>query len=180
MSLNVEKIKKTVDDLEMQLRKIPQLSKLQETLKFPIIYLLVGVLALSVVIIYVMSGLRAIAHLVGFIYPAWASLKAINSESKDDDTLWLAYWVIYGFFTVVESITDVLLFWIPFYELIKICFYVYLYQANGALVLYRTFLEPIVAMLEEKERKVKETIGSVRQVFDETNSAQNTSNSKTE
>jgi len=180
MSLDVEKIKKTVNDLELQLRKIPQLNKLQETLKFPIIYLLVGVLAFLIVLIYVMSGLRAIAHLVGFIYPAWASLKAINTVDKDDDTLWLAYWVIYGFFTVVESITDILLFWIPFYELIKICFYVYLYQAKGALVLYKILLEPIVIMLEEKEQKAKETMGSIRDVFDATTSAKNTSNSKTD
>ena len=36
--------------------------------------------------------------MVAVIYPAWESMKAIDSENKDDDTLWLAYWVFYGGF----------------------------------------------------------------------------------
>ena len=48
------------------------------------------------------------------------SCKAIDSEEKDDDTQWLTYWVVFAFFSVVESITDLLMFWVPFYFLFKV------------------------------------------------------------
>ena len=94
-----------------------------------------GAFVVLLILIYIFSGLRALSTLVGVVYPGWCSLKAIKSKDKEDDTFWLSYWIIYGIFSAFESITDLLLFWIPFYELIKICFYFYLFspQLKGAL-----------------------------------------------
>ena len=47
-------------------------------------------------------------------------LKAIESADKDDDTRWLTYWVVYAAFMLVETFTDLFLFWIPFYSFIKV------------------------------------------------------------
>lgn len=47
--------------------------------------------------------------------------KAIDSEEKDDDTQWLTYWVVYAVFGLVEYFTDLVLSWIPFYFLAKVC-----------------------------------------------------------
>jgi len=176
MSFSVEEIKKKIDNLELKLRENPHLRQVQEKIGFPVVYLLIGVLLSAVALIYVISGFRAIVHLVAFVYPAWASLKAINSPNKDDDTLWLAYWVFYGFFTVVESITDIFLFWIPFYELLKMCFYLYLYQMNGALVLYDQLVRPIVVKLEEQEKRAQDNLKDVTEVF--TSTARNAKNTK--
>ena len=49
-----------------------------------------------------------------------SSIKAINSEEKDDDTQWLTYWVVYAVFSVLEFFTDLLLSWFPFYFLLKV------------------------------------------------------------
>ena len=46
--------------------------------------------------------------------------KAIDSVQKDDDTQWLTYWVAYAFFGLLETFTDLLLYWIPFYFLAKV------------------------------------------------------------
>ncbi|ETO21847.1 TB2/DP1/HVA22 family integral membrane protein [Reticulomyxa filosa] len=192
MSFKVEDIKKILDDLEAKLLEIPQLKKASKSVGVPLVYLIAAAIVALVILVYVASGFRAIVSLVAFVYPAWASLKAINSENKEDDTLWLTYWVFYGFFTgfypysknciffpqrilknpfqvfflFVESITDVLLFWIPFYELIKMCFYLYLYQAKGALVLYDQFLKPIVVQVEAKEIKAKEGLNNIKNIIE--------------
>lgn len=52
--------------------------------------------------------------------PLFVSIKAIESTVKEDDTQWLTYWVVYGLFSVVETISDALLFWFPFYYMGKV------------------------------------------------------------
>jgi receptor expression-enhancing protein 5/6 len=57
------------------------------------------------------GGENLIVNLVGFIYPAYMSFKAISSNTINDDTQWLTYWVVYAFFNITESITDILFSW---------------------------------------------------------------------
>ncbi|CAG14436.1 unnamed protein product, partial [Tetraodon nigroviridis] len=42
-------------------------------------------------------------------------IKAIESATKEDDTKWLTYWVVYGVFSVAEFFADIVLSWFPFY-----------------------------------------------------------------
>lgn len=42
-------------------------------------------------------------------------IKAIESPSKEDDTVWLTYWVVYSLFGLAEFFSDLLLSWFPFY-----------------------------------------------------------------
>jgi receptor expression-enhancing protein 5/6 len=149
----IEQVKKNFVNLELKLLENRTLRQVKEKIGFPVVYLLGALLGITALFIYFFSGMRALVHLVAFVYPAWASLKAINSEDQEDDRLWLAYWVFYGFCTVIESVTDLFLFWIPFYELLKMGFYVYLYHMKGALVLYEKLVRPMVIKLEEKEKK---------------------------
>jgi receptor expression-enhancing protein 5/6 len=87
-------------------------------------YLVVGFAAFVVLFFLVTSD--ALCNLVGFVYPMYASMKAIKSTTKEDDTQWLTYWVIYALFNVIESITSILLCWIPFYFYVKIAFLIFL------------------------------------------------------
>ncbi len=49
-------------------------------------------------------------------------IKAIESATKEDDTKWLTYWVVYGVFSVAEFFADIFLSWFPFYFLGKVLY----------------------------------------------------------
>lgn len=54
------------------------------------------------------------------------SFRAIESPGSADDKLWLTYWVVYGAFSIAEYFVDFILFWVPFYYMVKFCFLLYL------------------------------------------------------
>lgn len=74
------------------------------------------------IVFYLIIGYGTIllSNLIGFLYPAYASIKAVESSGKDDDTKWLTYWVVFSFITLIELPAQILFQWIPFYSLIKV------------------------------------------------------------
>ncbi|XP_062612448.1 receptor expression-enhancing protein 5-like [Saccostrea cucullata] len=79
--------------------------------------------------------------------------KAVESTNKDDDTVWLIYWVVYSFFALLEFFTDIFLFWIPFYWLLKCIFLVWCMAPssyNGSQVLYFRFIRPFILRYEKR------------------------------
>jgi len=63
---------------------------------------------------------QLLCNIVGFLYPAYRSIKALESPNKDDDTKWLTYWVVFALFSIIEYFSDILLYWFPFYWLFKV------------------------------------------------------------
>ena len=67
--------------------------------------------------------------LVGVAYPAFASLKAVLSDSPESSVAWLRYWVVLGVFSVVELLLDPLVnpltFSFPTYLVFKCLFLVW-------------------------------------------------------
>ena len=37
-----------------------------------------------------------------FAYPAYCSIKALETLNEQDDKKWLTYWVVFAFFSVLE------------------------------------------------------------------------------
>ncbi|XP_047467902.1 receptor expression-enhancing protein 6-like isoform X2 [Mugil cephalus] len=108
-------------------------------------YLALGFLL--VIGLYLLFGYGAslLCNLIGFVYPAYFSIKAIESNVKEDDTQWLTYWVVYGLFSIVESFSDIFLSWFPFYYASKCLFLMWCMAPvswNGSEILYRRVIRP--------------------------------------
>jgi len=123
--------------------------------------------AIGFLVFYLMFGWGNdfVCNLIGFLYPAYASVKAIESLPKDDDTKWLMYWSCYGLFDILEYFSDQLLYWIPFYILVKALILVWLMvpgKSGGTYIIYNRFLKPFClkhgSVVERTADKVSETM----------------------
>lgn len=68
---------------------------------------------------------------------------AIENKNKGDDIQWIVYWVLYTFFSLIETFQDFILYWIPFYFAFKLALLLWamLPQTRGAKFLYDNFLK---------------------------------------
>ena len=72
------------------------------------------------------------SDLVGFVYPVYASIKAIEGKNKDEDSTWLTYWLVFAMFKTVEGLANRVLSMIPYYFFIKVRCYIF----AGATILW--------------------------------------------
>src|SRR4051812_43550499 len=97
------------------------------------------VMVLCAAIFFVLIGFldRIITNLVGTVYPAYWSIKAIESNNPDMDIQWLTYWVVFAIFTFIDVFSGFVLKFFPFYFFIKILFLIWLFLPNfqGATIL---------------------------------------------
>jgi len=107
--------------------------------------------------------------LVGVAYPAFASLKAVLSDSPESSVAWLRYWVVLGVFSVVELLLDPLInpltYSFPTYLVIKCLFLVWCMAPvawNGSDIIFNQVLFPLFKehheQIEEQAEIAKVTI----------------------
>ncbi|XP_001361758.3 receptor expression-enhancing protein 5 isoform X1 [Drosophila pseudoobscura] len=104
-----------------------------------------GAAAFCVLYLIFGYGAQLLCNIIGVLYPAYISIHAIESSTKQDDTKWLIYWVTFGIFTVIEFFSGVLTHIIPFYWLLKCAFLIWCMlptEQNGSTIIYHKLVRP--------------------------------------
>jgi len=98
-------------------------------------------------------GAQLLANTIGFLYPAFCSLLALQSYNKKDDAQWLTYWVVFASFSVIEFFADFVSGMVPFYWVCKCLLMVWCMaptEDNGSAVIYAFIIRPLYKCIEKK------------------------------
>ncbi|NXI47907.1 REEP4 protein, partial [Galbula dea] len=65
---------------------------------------------------------------------------------------WMMYWIVFALFMTIETFTDLLISWFPFYYEVKMAFVIWLLfpYTRGASLLYRKFVHPTLSSKEKE------------------------------
>ncbi|XP_017049595.1 receptor expression-enhancing protein 5 isoform X2 [Drosophila ficusphila] len=124
---------------------IRQRRETRRNVRVPLVYLGTGAAGFCALYLIFGSGAQLLCNIIGVLYPAYISIHAIESSTKEDDTKWLIYWVTFGIFTVIEFFSGVLTSVIPFYWLLKCAFLIWCMLPtglNGSNIIYAKLVRP--------------------------------------
>ncbi|CAM6076158.1 unnamed protein product [Sphagnum tenellum] len=99
---------------------------------------------------------------VMLLYPLYASIKAIESPFKEDDRLWLTYWVLYSFVSLLELVAAPIFAWIPLWSTIKLAVAAWLVlpQFRGGIIVYEQYVRPyFYSTVQNADAKLTDTQG---------------------
>ena len=126
--------------------------------------LVAGAGAVTLLVLFLVFGASFLCNVIGFVYPAIASFRAIESVDPAAVKQWLMYWVVYAFCNCIEAFASVLVLWFPFYYSAKFGFLLYLFlpQTRGALFLYDNFVRQLLKGHEARaDAAMAQTAGTI-------------------
>jgi len=99
---------------------------------------------------------------LGTLYPAYRSYKALKNKDLREHVKWMMYWIVFALFTTLETFLDIFLSWFPFYYEIKILFILWVLSpaTRGSSLLYKKIVHP---MLVSREKDIDELIEKAKQ-----------------
>ncbi|KAK3676463.1 ER membrane protein DP1/Yop1 [Recurvomyces mirabilis] len=141
-----ERAQQQLGALDKELSRYGPLNQFEQQTSVPKVYVVLGLGALYFFLVFFNIAGEFLVNTAGFAIPAYYSLEALFSAGKSDDTQWLTYWVVYAFFTVIESAINAV-YWFPFYYVFKFVFVLWmaLPQTGGAQLVFRSLLQPLFA-----------------------------------
>ena len=125
---------------------------------------------LCFVLSYLAIGYAAnfLCYFLGFVFPTYASVKAIETSHFSDDNKWLTYWVVFGTVNLLEVFIE----WIPLYFLLKFLLLVWCMfpgEWSGTTVIYHYLIRPLVMRHKDTfDTAISEVAKHVRQVAEKT------------
>ncbi|CAG8572906.1 1336_t:CDS:2 [Gigaspora rosea] len=79
--------------VDKELSKYPAICDLEAKTNVPKTYMAAGAVTFVFTLIFFNVWGKLISDVIGWLYPAYASFKAIESPEKTDDVQWLTYWL---------------------------------------------------------------------------------------
>lgn len=134
------------EQLNTQLSEYGPIKRVSDAVRVKPLYVAATVaIALLSFMMYGWGG-QLVSTLVGSLYPAFESFKALELEQEAELRFWLAYWVVYAVVTFLESLFYYVLIWIPFYYPMKMCILIWLFMEStrGAGPIYRLIISPFL------------------------------------
>ncbi|KAL6940326.1 hypothetical protein ACO0QE_004225 [Hanseniaspora vineae] len=143
----INQVRTHMSTLDQKLAGNKVLDAFEQKTHYPRSYAVLGFAAIYLIlIIFNLGGMgQLLCNFIGFVIPTYNSLKALRTETKNDDSDLLVYWVVYASFTIAEFWVNTILRWVPFYFLFKTLFLTYIAfpQFGGAQVIYQAFIQPL-------------------------------------
>lgn len=98
----------------------------------------------------------------GIVNPVYSTYRSVRNKTQQTRLLWLRYWVVFGLFYSLTCLTDYILFWLPFYNVLKILFVLWISssKASGAQVVFSYALVPA---LKDYEKNLDRFVSSCRE-----------------
>jgi receptor expression-enhancing protein 1/2/3/4 len=98
---------------------------------------------------------------VGMLYPAYSSFKAVHTKNVKDYVKWMMYWIVFASYLFVEAVMDLCCSWIPFYTELKMLFVLWMIApvTRGSTVLYRKVVHP---QLVKREKDIDSYLDQVK------------------
>ncbi|KAF7724143.1 ER membrane protein DP1/Yop1 [Apophysomyces ossiformis] len=176
------RVKDGITRLDSELSQYKYCNEFERRTGIPKSYVVVGTAGLCLIMIIFNFAGQLLTNAISWVYPgmtrlpieeahrslsAYASFKAIETPSPDDDKQWLTYWTVIGFVQVAEYFSDILLFWFPFYYMFKLALILWLAlpQFRGAEILYARFLRPFLLKaqtdIDHRADEVRHKIGQI-------------------
>ena len=99
---------------------------------------------------------------LGTLYPAYRSYKAIKNKDLREHVKWMMYWIVFALFTTAETFLDIFFSWFPFYYEIKILFILWVLSpaTRGSSLLYKKLVHPL---LISREKEIDDLIEKTKQ-----------------
>lgn len=135
-------------------------------MKVPKEYFVPVVAVFAAIVTFFGIGASTLCSIIGFVYPAYQSLLAVENKNKGDDVQWIVYWVLYTFFSLIETFQNFILYWIPFYYAFKLALLLWamLPQTRGAKFLYDNFLKDFLKKTGDAPSRIDAAVAESRMV----------------
>jgi len=158
--------------LRVKLDQIPALQNIEDKLKVPKEYLVVAGSFLFLIVVFFGIGANTMCSFIGFVFPAYQTILAIENNNKGDDVQWLVYWILYSFFSLIETFQDFIIYWIPFYYAFKLAFLLWAMfpQTRGAKLLYDSFLKDFLKKSSNPMSRIDTAMQEAKKSADTTTS----------
>lgn len=139
--------------LDKELGRYPVLVDLEAKTGVPKNYGAVVASLAFLSMIFINTLALPVSNLVGWAFPAFLSMRALETPGHEDDIQWLTYWSVFGFFAFIESFAlRIVLHYVPWYFPIKTAFIIWLQlpATRGAHIFYHSVFRPVVNNFKSK------------------------------